>query len=1491
MLQNYENSKKRKEWQGESSFANEQNGYEYEDTMGQPDLSDIQRNMQSVSNSMKQSQQFIDALGNKPQREEFYRSQMRDYLVPQDTEMRRRRQFVMSKNAVDDAVNDFYNKKVYPEFEAQRNAANEKGRKEYNDFISVPGANHHVALADIQRTTDPEKIMKSTMDSIDGKELDDISGAYARYAGLDPDAYRDTVLKPNIYNRMVEKYVDDSTPRSSAEYLFRGVMDNSLVGKMGALGQKAYSDKNSMQYFNDAGMANYGGNRLENFAVGVGSLLLDASMFYTIGAGAGKITKGATSLAQKRIAKNILAKGAENGITAASADAMAKKMITNSLKAKIAQTSTVQGLTLGTYDAANSVADDILHDESVNIGKAAGSFGKGFGTGVALGVVGTPLREQARALTGFKKAAASAGVLSAESAVFTAATEAEKLSMGIEVEPIDLVHDFAESMATLASMRMFHWRPVRGKSALNSVGRLKEELRFTPAEKEEIADAGVEPETFISKLEKALNVSSKGLSAEGIDVKDDYIRVMSDPELSASARSKLLYIVNGKVTSTPPVAVDYTLEELPDGKARATLYDITGGKIETMELESKSSIEGFMLMKTGALRRNRLATYEEILQRNYNTQDFFRQAGKYAKENGISTDVVSDAMYKKAKKEPLTKKENVMLKEILQRTGYGKSELGEMLLGMRRAVEEEFNLYPGTLASNSEKSPYRISKNINAALNKYESLMREQIDVLNGKRPKEKSFVPTLGENDRMYSGMSNKEILEMERYNYENGIMDSESAILEYDEVADITEGLGIKRDDYGLHPQKWKKRYKWNLYGYKNTPEKLKAFAEYAKEVAKEYGVDVHFIEDERQIPYAGNPEYRNMLKSRGWYDVGKRKVVVNLPNILDKYDVERTVFHEVVGHYGFGRVFGVYYERFLEDVYRRATPHVKQGIHAKAETYKNSSLHTLVDEYIADLTEYPPTNYEQRSLLRRFKDFVKNMLRNIDVYRYNSSISQSELKDLVDLHRKAMKMNRTPEWERKNVFRDFKDSRYDNDDYTNDEKYYDNEVKLYDNDPTMSYIDEPFRARRKAHVDIRKAWNDLPEEEKGRIRKTPHYRFVGVKGIDNLEKNIGKKSEMRTNLERAKDMYMNNQPARLIKAVTGWEMGADGEWRLEINDRIELNDYIGISLKASDDILYPTYKQIMSKPPQERTILDNEMMEAIYERVTPVDKFARLDYIINDSRFFTLYPELRNIPVKFENMGSRLCRYDARNGVLYLNKRALHNPNLEGELVVPMQQMVQEYENFSRGRDARDFAYDNEIADYEDACYMADVLTKNENAPDFDKRFMKARRDFRANFGIPYSQFCRVFPSVNEYINYVRTGKTQSVMGDVELRNVNRRKDTPFHRRSVITAESTEDYPRSGQVRNTRVKDIKSYLQGPLDIIKERMYFLNEQDDAIGRVRGRVMNGNISTDEVLSGDMFNGMNRDIYRNDINNLRKRISKSKENLNAVLRMRRKKMN
>ena len=76
------------------------------------------------------------------------------------------------------------------------------------------------------------------MENLDNDTLDEIAAPYARYAGFDPQAYREGVIKPHLQNKMVDEYVNERTPKSSLEYITRAAVDNSLTGKMINLSKK-----------------------------------------------------------------------------------------------------------------------------------------------------------------------------------------------------------------------------------------------------------------------------------------------------------------------------------------------------------------------------------------------------------------------------------------------------------------------------------------------------------------------------------------------------------------------------------------------------------------------------------------------------------------------------------------------------------------------------------------------------------------------------------------------------------------------------------------------------------------------------------------------------------------------------------------------------------------------------------------------------------------------------------------------------------------------------------------------------------------------------------------------------------------------------------------------------------------------------------------------------------------------------------------------------
>lgn len=1370
---NYENPKKKKVNDNDFSLT----GGEADDAYT-GDFGSFDERMNDLENSMERSQNFLNSLEDKQQREEFYRNQTRNFLVPKDTEMRRRQQYVMSKQGVEDALDGYYNETLRPRFEADKKEAYDEGRREFESYARVPGANPHAALGRMQSANDPLKVINKTMSSVDDDELNDIAGAYAGYAGLDADSYKENVLKPDLYNRMTEEYVKERTPDSSSEYIMRGAYDNSLLGKMMTLPQNAYYNNKNQRMIDDAAMSNYKAGRVEDFASGVGALLIDSAVFPIIGGMSGKVVKGATSLAQKRIASKVLAKEATHGMTAEGANAIAKRVLMNDLKTKITQSAIGQGLTLGTYDAANSVADDILHGGDVDFANAAKGFTKGFATGAALGVVGVPLRKQANRLTGFKKVAAGAGVLSAESAVFTAANEIEKVASGIDIEPIDLVHDFGESAATLLAMRMFHWRP-SAKNKLNTVGRLKEELRFTPTEKHEIIAVGVDPDAFVSALERSIGVPSRGFSKDALEVKDNYLKLMSSSELSAATRSKLLYIVEDKLTSTPPIPVDYKIDLLDDGTTRIEICDITGGKIESKIFDTKTRLETFLLRNVGALRSNRIKSYEKMLSRNYNTQDFFRQAGMYAKEKNIDADIISEAMYKKAKNEPLSIEEEGIMNDILSRTGYADRELGNMLVNMRHMLEDKYRLFRGTLTNKIDDKPYRCSPRENEAINEYEKMMLEKVRMLDDISAN-RTNLPMLENNP--YGQFNNEEILDIEREVYTQNMLNVLSGNVNKNTVMN---SIGQLTNSNKLFepPKNWDESYVWNLFNNKTTREKLNHYANYADKISKNLGLELKLIRDIREIKRDSGIDWIRKRKSLGWYDSLNDKVVINLPNISSMEQLKRTIMHEVVGHYSFAHIFGKDLNKFLIETYDRASPKVKLEMFKRANKYNTNKIYIGVEEYLAELCETSlPMPIEQRSIKKRFYDFIKNMLVRLKIFRPEEKpqLSEDYIRELINRHHWALMQKRSYKWERKNLFNDI--------DYS---KYTDDDVKNYD---------------------FRIAFGRDFENDIMKKNEEVKYRFIGENGVKNLVKN-GHGASYLNNLNQAIELRAKEKNPALIKAKTGWEEGADGKWRMEINDNLEVKDYIFESLKNDGNVLAKYYLNIINKDPKDRTSSDYDLLKYIISLDNPYDYHAKLVDIVKDNLFFGAYPEFKQMPVVFKELSSdEPCIYDPRNMVLFLDKRALPLPSLKKKLAVSMQRMIQDYEDFARGFKLNKIATPHERENYEKHKNYANRFMNNLKrlkSLDYETLLKNYRTD---EYGASYYTFEKDFPSLNEYVTFARTGEKKSLGGNVELRNVERRFNFPESKRRFTTAESTEDIPRSRQLQINRFH----LLDGPLDLI---------------------------------------------------------------------------
>ena len=80
---------------------------------------------------------------------------------------------------------------------------------------------------------------------------------------------------------------------------------------------------------------------------------------------------------------------------------------------------------------------------------------------------------------------------------------------------------------------------------------------------------------------------------------------------------------------------------------------------------------------------------------------------------------------------------------------------------------------------------------------------------------------------------------------------------------------------------------------------------------------------VEVIRRADEVGSPDIRGLLSCgkdiRGWYDIPSQRVCLYLPHARGKADVERTLLHEGVAHYGLRKLAGrKHMDAFLDDIF---------------------------------------------------------------------------------------------------------------------------------------------------------------------------------------------------------------------------------------------------------------------------------------------------------------------------------------------------------------------------------------------------------------------------------------------------------------------------------------------------------------------------------------------------------------------------------------------
>lgn len=165
----------------------------------------------------------------------------------------------------------------------------------------------------------------------------------------------------------------------------------------------------------------------------------------------------------------------------------------------------------------------------------------------------------------------------------------------------------------------------------------------------------------------------------------------------------------------------------------------------------------------------------------------------------------------------------------------------------------------------------------------------------------------------------------------------------------------------------------------------------------------------------------------RAKGIYSKSTGKITIVIPNHTSTFDVEQTLLHEAVAHYGLRQLFGEHFDTFLDNVFNNADENIRRRItdirkklyrqyvqHAikgvtsvfeQAEIIANlpksesDFTYTATEEYLASLAEDTEFENINASWWRQIKDFFLNMLHKIGFEDFRgATLSDNELRYIL-------------------------------------------------------------------------------------------------------------------------------------------------------------------------------------------------------------------------------------------------------------------------------------------------------------------------------------------------------------------------------------------------------------------------------------------------------------------------------------------------------------
>lgn len=157
----------------------------------------------------------------------------------------------------------------------------------------------------------------------------------------------------------------------------------------------------------------------------------------------------------------------------------------------------------------------------------------------------------------------------------------------------------------------------------------------------------------------------------------------------------------------------------------------------------------------------------------------------------------------------------------------------------------------------------------------------------------------------------------------------------------------------------------------------------AGYASFLAEKQNIPVSVINSYKDIP---SDRIRRLIDRkadiRGWYDIPSERVCLYLPNAAGKADIQQTILHEGVAHYGLRKLVGnENMDGFLDNVYAAADEKIRRNIGEMALVHK-LNVREATEEYLAKLAEEDITPCFREKIKRLLTGMLRALGFNIDI-----------------------------------------------------------------------------------------------------------------------------------------------------------------------------------------------------------------------------------------------------------------------------------------------------------------------------------------------------------------------------------------------------------------------------------------------------------------------------------------------------------------------------